>query len=86
MHFKSLLHVRDHVKVQGRAYNLLIYIALHTNMHTGEAFELTIERQAHRHEITPEWTRMLLNGVIGELAKGLEPAALHLAEANLPTA
>ena len=69
MHIKSLFHVRDHVKVQGRAYDLLMYIALHTNMHTGEAFELTIERQAHRHQITPEWTRMLLNGVIatGEL-------------------
>jgi hypothetical protein len=69
MHFKSLLHVRDHVKVQGRPYDLLMYIALHTNRHTGEAFELTIERQAHRHQITPEWTRILLNGVIatGEL-------------------
>jgi hypothetical protein len=69
MHFKSLRHVRDHVKVQGRAYDLLTYIALHTNMHTGEAFELTIERQALRHQLTPEWTRILLNGVIatGEL-------------------
>jgi hypothetical protein len=69
MHFKSLLHVRDHVKVQGRAYDLLMYIALHTNMHTGEAFELTIARQALRHQLTPEWTRILLNGVIatGEL-------------------
>ena len=69
MHFKSLRHVRDHVKVQGRAYDLLMYIALHTHMHTGEAFELTIERQAQRHQLTPEWTRILLNGVIatGEL-------------------
>jgi hypothetical protein len=69
MHFKSLLHVRDHVKVQGRPYELLTYIALHINMHTGEAFELTIERQAQRHQITPEWTRILLNGLIatGEL-------------------
>jgi hypothetical protein len=69
MHLKSLRHVRDHVKVQGRAYDLLMYIALHTHMHTGEAFELTIERQASRHQITPEWTRKLLNGVIatGEL-------------------
>lgn len=69
MHFKSLRHVRDHVKVQGRPYELLTHIALHTNMHTGEAFELSIERQAHRHQITPEWTRRLLNGLIatGEL-------------------
>jgi hypothetical protein len=69
MHFKSLRHVRDHVKVQGRPYELLTHIALHTNMHTGEAFELSVERQAHRHTITPEWTRRLLNGLIatGEL-------------------
>lgn len=69
MHFKSLRHVRDHVKVQGRPYELLTHIALHTNMHTGEAFELSMERQAHRHAITPEWTRRLLNGLIatGEL-------------------
>jgi hypothetical protein len=69
MHFKSLRHVRDHVKVQGRLYELLTHIALHTHMHTGEAFELSVERQAHRHQITPEWTRRLLNGLIatGEL-------------------
>jgi hypothetical protein len=69
MHFKSLRHVRDHVKVQGRPYELLTHIALHTHMHTGEAFELSVERQAHRHAITPEWTRRLLNGLIatGEL-------------------
>jgi hypothetical protein len=69
MHFKSLRHVRDHVKVQGRPYELLTHIALHTNIHTGEAFELSVERQAHRHQITPEWTRRLLNGLIatGEL-------------------
>ncbi len=69
MHFKSLRHVRDHVKVQGRPYELLTHIALHTNMHTGEAFELTVDRLAHRHQITPEWTRRLLNGLIatGEL-------------------
>jgi hypothetical protein len=69
MHFESLRHVRDHVKVQGRAYDLLTHIALHTNMHTGEAFALSVERLAHRHQITPEWTRKLLNGVIatGEL-------------------
>jgi len=69
MHFKSLLHVRDHVKVQGRAYDLLMSIALHINMHTGEAFELSMERLAHRHQITPEWTRRLLHAVIatGEL-------------------
>lgn len=69
MHFKSLRHVRDHVKVQGRPYELLTHIALHTNMHTGEAFELSVERQALRHAITPEWTRRLLNGLIatGEL-------------------
>jgi hypothetical protein len=35
MHFKSLLHVRDHAKVVGTAHHLLEYIAIHTNMHTG---------------------------------------------------
>jgi hypothetical protein len=32
MHFKSLLHVRDHAKVRGRAHHLLSYIAQHVNM------------------------------------------------------
>ena len=31
MDFKSLLHVRDHAKVQGTAHHLLEYIALHVN-------------------------------------------------------
>jgi hypothetical protein len=52
MHFKSLLHVRDHAKVRGTAHHLLEYIALRVNMHTGEAFELTVERLAHRLEVT----------------------------------
>jgi hypothetical protein len=69
MHFKSLLHVRDHAKVRGRAFALLQDIASHTNMHTGEAFELSVDRLAARHEVTPQWTRRLLNLLIasGEL-------------------
>ena len=69
MHFKSLLHVRDHAKVRGTAHHLLEYIALHVNMHTGEAFELTVERLAHRLEVTPQWVGRLLNRLIasGEL-------------------
>ena len=69
MHFKSLLHVRDHAKVRGTAHHLLEYIALHVNLHTGEAFELTVERLAHRLEVTPQWVGRLLNRLItsGEL-------------------
>ena len=59
MHFKSLLHVRDHAKVRGTAHHLLEYIALHVNMHTGEAFELSVDRLAHRLGVTPQWVRQL---------------------------
>ena len=62
MHFKSLLHVRDHSKVVGTAHHLLEYIALHVNMHTGEAFDLTVERLAHRLAhlaVTPQWVGQL---------------------------
>ena len=59
MHFKSLLHVRDHAKVRGTAHHLLEYIAMHTNMHTAEAFELTVERLAHRLDVTPQWVGQL---------------------------
>jgi hypothetical protein len=69
MHFKSLLHVRDHSKVQGTAHHLLEDIALHVNMHTGEAFELTVERLAHRLEVTPQWVGQLRRRLVesGEL-------------------
>jgi hypothetical protein len=59
MHFKSLLHVRDHTKVVGTPHHLLEYIAQHVNMHTGEAFELTVERIAHRLQVTPQWVGQL---------------------------
>lgn len=59
MHFKSLLHVRDHAKVRGTAHHLLEFIALHTNMHTGEAFALTVDRLAHRLDVTPQWIGQL---------------------------
>lgn len=59
MHFKSLLHVRDHAKVRGTAHHLLEYIALHVNMHTGEAFDLTVARLAHRLDVTPQWVGQL---------------------------
>jgi hypothetical protein len=69
MHFKSLLHVRDHAKVRGTAHHLLDYIALHVNMHTGEAFELTVDRLAHRLNITPQWVGRLRRCLVesGEL-------------------
>jgi hypothetical protein len=59
MHVNSLLHVRDHAKVQGTAHHLLEYIALHVNRHTGEAFELSVDRLAHRLDVTPQWVRQL---------------------------
>jgi hypothetical protein len=59
MHFNSLLHVRDHAKVRGTAHHLLEYIALHVNRHTGEAFELSVDRLAHRLDVTPQWVRQL---------------------------
>jgi hypothetical protein len=69
MHFKSLLHVRDHAKVQGTAGHLLEFIALHVNYHTGEAFELTVDRLAHRLEVTPQWVGQLRRRLVeaGEL-------------------
>jgi hypothetical protein len=59
MHFKSLLHVRDHAKVRGRAHHLLSSIAQHVNRHTGEAFDLSVERLADRLDVTPQWVRQL---------------------------
>jgi hypothetical protein len=34
-------------------------IALHVNYHTGEAFDLTVERLAHRLGVTPQWVGQL---------------------------
>jgi hypothetical protein len=69
MHFKSLLHVRDHSKAKGRAHHLLEYIAQHVNMHTGEAFDLSVERLADRLDVTPQWVRQLRTRLVetGEL-------------------
>jgi hypothetical protein len=69
MHFKSLLHVRDHSKAKGRAHHLLEYIAQHVNRHTGEAFDLSVERLADRLDVTPQWVRQLRTRLVetGEL-------------------
>ena len=69
MHVNSLLHVRDHAKVRGTAHHLLEYIALHVNRHTGEAFELSVDRLAHRLDVTPQWVRQLRTRLVaaGEL-------------------
>jgi hypothetical protein len=69
MHYKSLLHVRDHTKVVGTSHHLLEYIAQHTNYHTGEAFELTVERIAHRLHVTSQWVGQLRRQLVetGEL-------------------
>jgi hypothetical protein len=69
MHFNSLRHVRDHAKVTGTARQLLQEIALHVNYHTGEAFDLTVERLAHHLAVTPQWVGQLKAGLVatGEL-------------------
>jgi len=59
MHFKSLRHIRDHAKVVGTARQLLQEIGLHVNYHTGEAFDLTVERLAHHLHVTPQWVGQL---------------------------
>jgi hypothetical protein len=48
---------------------MLEYIALHVNMHTGEAFELTVDRPAHRLNVTPQWVGQLRRRLVetGEL-------------------
>jgi hypothetical protein len=66
MHFKSLLHVRDHSKAKGRAHHLLEYIAQHVNMHTGEAFGPSVERLAERLDVTPQWVRQLRARLVAE--------------------
>jgi hypothetical protein len=69
MHVKSLLHVRDHSKATGPAHHLLEYIALHVNAYTGEAFELTVDRLAHRLHISAQWVGQLRRQLVetGEL-------------------
>jgi hypothetical protein len=48
---------------------MLEYIALHMNRHTGEAFELTVDRIAHRLHVTPQWVGQLRRHLVetGEL-------------------
>jgi hypothetical protein len=66
MHFPSLLHVRDHSKVVGRAAHVLEFIAQHINYHTGEAFHISIDRIAQRLDITPTWARTFVHQLIAE--------------------
>ena len=66
MHFKSLLHVRDHSKATGRAHHLLEQIALHVNRYTGDAFGPSVERLADRLEVTPQWVRQLRSRLVAE--------------------
>ena len=69
MHSKSLLHVRDHSKATGPAHHMLEYIAQHVNAYTGEAFELTVDRIAHRLQVSSQWVGQLRRQLIesGEL-------------------
>jgi hypothetical protein len=66
MHFKSLLHVRDHSKAKGTAHHLLEHIAQHVNMHSGEAFGPSVDRLADRLDITPQWVRQLRARLVAE--------------------
>jgi hypothetical protein len=74
MHFKSLLHVRDHSKATGRAHHLLQHIAQHVNMHTGEAFGPSVERLADRLDVTPQWVRQLRARLVAEGELILKPS------------
>jgi hypothetical protein len=74
MHFKSLLHVRDHSKAKGTAHHLLENIAQHVNMHTGEAFGPSVERLADRLDITPQWVRQLRARLVAEGELILKPS------------
>jgi hypothetical protein len=74
MHFKSLLHVRDHSKAKGTAHHLLEHIAQHVNMHTGEAFGPSVERLADRLDITPQWVRQLRARLVAEGELILKPS------------
>jgi hypothetical protein len=69
MHFKSLLHVRDHSKATGPAHHMLEYIAQHINAYTGEAFELTVDRIAYRLQVSSQWVGQLRRQLVesGEL-------------------
>ena len=74
MHFRSLLHVRDHSKATGRAHHLLQTIAQHVNRHTGEAFGPSVERLAERLDVTPQWVRQLRARLVGEGELILKPS------------
>jgi hypothetical protein len=74
MHFKSILHVRDHSKATGTAHHLLSTIAQHVNMHTGEAFGPSVERLADRLDVTPQWVRQLRARLVAEGELILRPS------------
>ena len=90
MHFNSLLHVRDHAKVRGTAHHLLAYIALHVNIHTGEAFELSVDRLAHRLDVILQWIRQLRARLVaaGELeiqqSSGRRPSVYRIPYERCP--
>jgi hypothetical protein len=83
MHVKSLLHVRDHSKATGPAGHMLEYIAQFTNQYTGEAFELTVDRIAHRLQVSMQWVGQLRRQLIDAGAAAIlhgqsrPPAFIH---------
>ncbi len=74
MHFKSILHVRDHSKATGTSHHLLSTIANHVNMHTGEAFGPSVDRLATRLDVTPQWVRQLRARLVAEGELILKPS------------
>jgi hypothetical protein len=74
MHFKSILHVRDHSKATGTSHHLLSTIANHVNMHTGEAFGPSVDRLASRLDVTPQWVRQLRARLVAEGELILKPS------------
>jgi hypothetical protein len=90
MHDLSIRHVRDHAKAQGTEHHLLEFISVHVNAYTGEAFELTVDRVAHRLKITPQWVRQLRARLVasGELlvkpSRGRHPNVYIIPYARCP--
>jgi hypothetical protein len=90
MHDQSIRHVRDHAKAQGTEHHMLEFISVHVNEYTGEAFELTVDRVAHRLNITSQWVRQLRARLVqsGELivrqSPGRRPNVYMIPYADCP--
>jgi hypothetical protein len=80
----------DLAQRQPTAHHLLGYIALHVNRPTGEAFELSVDRLAHRLDVTPQWVRHLRTYLVaaGELeiqqSRGRRPNVYRISYERCP--